>query len=313
VIPRAIDVVAARQRLHGHIDVTPLRRSEWLTAVAGARASLKLECVQRTGSFKIRGAINALSRLSSTHVVTASAGNHGRAVALAAQALGMAATVFVPRSAPQGKRAAIERHGADLRLVASYDEAEVAARAFAQETGRPFISPYNHEDVIAGAGTTALEIFDAEPDIRTIVVPVGGGGLIAGVAIAARAIAPGVRIVGVEAEASHAMLTSVRAGRITTIDPQPTLADGLAGNLEPGAMTFAIVQRDVDEIVTATEAELRRAIAALAAEEHVIAEGAGAAAVAALIAGKVRTTGATAAIVSGGNIDPAALRSILDS
>jgi threonine dehydratase len=313
VIPRAIDVVAARQRLHGHIDVTPLRRSEWLTAVAGARASLKLECVQRTGSFKIRGAINALSRLSSTHVVTASAGNHGRAVALAAQALGMAATVFVPRSAPQGKRAAIERHGADLRLVASYDEAEVAARAFAQETGRPFISPYNHEDVIAGAGTTALEIFDAEPDIRTIVVPVGGGGLIAGVAIAARAIAPGVRIVGVEAEASHAMLTSVRAGRITTIDPQPTLADGLAGNLEPGAMTFAIVQRDVDEIVTVTEAELRRAIAALAAEEHVIAEGAGAAAVAALIAGKVRTTGATAAIVSGGNIDPAALRSILDS
>jgi threonine dehydratase len=311
VIPRAIDVVAARQRLHGQVDVTPLRRSDWLTALARTRVALKLECVQRTGSFKIRGAINALARIAGPQVVTASAGNHGRAVALAAKLRGIAAVVFAPQSAPQAKRSAIARHGAELRLVPTYDEAEEAARAFARDTGQPFISPYNHADVIAGAGTVALEIFDAAPDTRTLVVPVGGGGLIAGVAIAARAISAGVRVVGVEAEASHAMLASLRAGRITTIDPQPTLADGLAGNLEPGSMTFEIVQREVDEIVTVTETELQRGIAALAAEEHLIAEGAGAAAVAALLAGKVRTSGATAAIVSGSNIDRAVLRSLL--
>ncbi len=298
------DVLAARRRIRGQVDATPLRESNWLSPGVGGRVMLKLENVQRTGSFKIRGAFNALARLPrGSRVVTASAGNHGRAVALAAEVLDLHATVFAPRGAPQAKLAAIGRHGAVLRQERSYDESEAAARRFAEATGQPYISPYNHTDVIAGAGTVAIEIFEAEPHVGTIVVPVGGGGLISGVAIAARAIAPTVRVVGVEAAASCAVLTSLRNGRITQIDPQPTLADGLAGNLEPGTITFEIVQRHVDEIVTVTEEELANGLRGLAAQEHVIAEGAGAAATAAVLAGKVRATGAVAAIVSGGNID----------
>lgn len=306
MIPGAPDILAARQRILGRVDLTPLRHSAWLSSAAGARAALKLECVQRTGSFKIRGAVNALARVGPAaprHVVTASAGNHGRAIALAAEALGLRATVFAPRHAPQAKLAAITRHGAELRLEPSYDRAETAARAFALETGWPYISPYNHHDVIAGAGTIGFELFEAEPRTATIVVPVGGGGLISGVAIAAKAISPRVRVVGVEVAASCAVLTSLRAGRITSIDPQPTLADGLAGNLEPEAITFEIVRRLVDEIVTVTERELAHGVRGLLAEERLVAEGAGAAAVAAVLAGKVRPSGALAAIVSGANID----------
>lgn len=305
MIPGTTDILAARQRIRGHVDVTPLRESAWLSAVTGGRAALKLECVQRTGSFKIRGAVNALARLPrGTHLVTASAGNHGRAIASAAESLGLRATVFTPRDAPQAKLAAIERHGAELRSDSpTYDDAEVAAKRHARDTGLPFVSPYNHPDVIAGAGTIALELFDAAPDLDTLVVPIGGGGLISGIAIAAKAIAPRVRVIGVEVEASTAFLVSVRNGRITTIDPQPTLADGLGGNMDPDTITFEIVQRYVDDLVTVSEAELIAAVRGLAAEEHVIAEGAGAAAPAAVLAGKAGRSPNVAAIVSGSNID----------
>lgn len=310
MIPGAPEILAARLRIRNHVLVTPLRESVWLSSRVGANVVLKLETVQRTGSFKIRGAVNALARLPrGTHVVTASAGNHGRAVALAAAELAMRATVFAPRDAPRAKRDAVRAHGADLRETATYDEAEAAARAFAIETGRPYVSPYNHADVIAGAGTIAFEIFDAAPRIETIVVPVGGGGLIGGVAIAAKAIAPRARVIGVEVAASCAMLTSLRSGRITRIDPQPTLADGLAGNLEPGSLTFEIVRRYVDDIVTVTEAALASAIRDLVREEHVIAEGAGAVAVAALQAS--RPPGPVVAIVSGANIDSSRLAVVL--
>jgi threonine dehydratase len=245
--------------------------------------------------------------------VTASAGNHGRAIALAAEMLGMRATVFAPRDAPRAKLDAIERHGAELRETASYDEAEAAARSYAQETGRPYISPYNHADVIAGAGTIAIEIFEARPQVRTIVVPIGGAGLIGGVAIAARSLATGTRIVGVEAEASTAFSQSVRNGRITAIDPRPTLADGLAGNMDPDTITFDIVQRYVDEIVTVSEEELADGIRGLAGEEHVVAEGAGAAAPAAVRAGKVRGAGETVALVTGSNIDLTRFRGVLNA
>jgi len=301
--PAARDVLEARQRIRGHVDATPVRDSDWLTSAGGAPVSLKLECIQRTGSFKVRGAFNALLRQSGSHLVTASAGNHGRAIALAAQTLGIRATVFAPRDAPRAKLAAIDRLGADLRLEPSYDDAERGARRFAEQEHLPFVSAYNHPDVIAGAGTIALEIFDRDAAIGAIVVPVGGGGLISGVAIAAKAISPVVRIVGVEAAASCAILTSLRAGRITEIQPQPTLADGLAGNLEPQSLTFGIVQRYVDEIVTVTEAELARAMRGLVVEEHLVAEGAGAAAVAAILAGKIKMTGKSVAIVSGANVD----------
>lgn len=303
-----VDLLAARQRIRSQVDVTPLRHSDWLTSATETPVALKLECVQRTGSFKIRGALNALMRLGPasagpTHVVTASAGNHGRAIALAAATLGMQATVFAPRDAPKTKLTAIRRLGAQLRLESSYDDAERAARTFAREEGVPFVSPYNDPDVIAGAGTVALEVFEAESSPATIVVPVGGGGLISGVAIATKSIAPGVRIVGVEAAASCAMSTSLRAGCITAIEPQATLADGLAGNLEPGTITFEIVRRDVDEIVTVSEEEIARAMRGLLAQEHLVVEGAGAAAVAAILAGRVRPAGTAVALLTGANID----------
>jgi threonine dehydratase len=318
VIPAAVDILAARRRIRGHVDVTPLRQSDWLSSVCGVPVALKLECVQRTGSFKIRGAFNALLSLPKApasaggqQIVTASAGNHGRGIALAAEMLGLHATVFAPRDAPEAKLGAIRRHGAGLRAdFADYDAAEAAAKQFAQENGRPFISPYSHPDVIAGAGTVGVEILEAAPDIGTIVVPIGGAGLISGVAIAARSISPGIRVVGVELEASHAFLASVRSGRITVIDPRPSIADGLGGNMDPETITFEIVQRFVDDIVIVTEEELKDAMRGLAGEEHVIAEGAGAATTAAILSGKVAARGRVAAIVSGGNID---LRRLIDT
>ena len=314
-MPGAVDVLAARQRIREHVDLTPLHRSAWLSGVAGRPVWLKLECVQLTGSFKIRGALNALSRLSpGTHVVTASAGNHGRAIALAAEMLGLRATVFTPRDAPRSKLDAIRRHGAELRdEPATYDDAETAGKKFARESGLPFVSPYNHPDVISGAGTIALEIFESLPEVRTIVVPIGGAGLISGVAIAARSIAPATRIVGVEVAASTAFSQSVRNGRITVIEPGPTLADGLGGNMDPDTITFEIVQRYVDEIVTVTEPELADALRGLAGEDHVVAEGAGAAAPAAVLAGTVPGTDHTAALVTGSNIDLARLRAVLNA
>jgi threonine dehydratase len=335
VIPGVVDVLQARLRIRRHVDVTPLHRSQWLSDVAGVPVWLKLECVQVTGSFKIRGALNALMRLAATRggpaeaigpakagpclrgekpgVVTASAGNHGRAIALGAEMLGLRAIVFAPGDAPRSKLEAIRRHGAELRETASYDEAEAAAKACARDTGLPFISPYNHPDVIAGAGTIALEIFESLPQVRTIVVPIGGAGLISGVAIAARSLAPGTRIVGVEAEASTAFSQSVRNGRITTIEPGPTLADGLGGNMDPETVTFEIVRQHVDEIVTVTERELAEGLRRLAGEDHVVAEGAGAAAPAAVLAGKVRGPGHAVALVTGSNIDLERLRAVLTS
>jgi threonine dehydratase len=322
-----MDVLAARRRIRGVVDVTPLHRSTWLSDEAGTPVWLKLECVQLTGSFKIRGALNALMRLGlepaaaardergeRRRVVTASAGNHGRAIALAAEMLGLHATVFTPRDAPRSKLDAIRRHGAELHDdAATYDDAEVAAKAFALETKGTFVSAYNHPDVIAGAGTAAIEIFESLPSVRTLVVPIGGAGLISGVAIAARSIAPSTRVIGVEVEASSAFAQSVRNGRITVIQPGPTLADGLGGNMDPDTITFEIVQRHVDDIVTVTENELADALRGLAGEDHVIAEGAGAAAPAAVLAGKIRGSGDTVVLVTGSNIDPARFRAVLNS
>ena len=314
MIPSAVDVLCARRRIRSLIDVTPVRHSTWLSGATRRPVWLKLECVQLTGSFKVRGALNAMSRLpTGTHVVTASAGNHGRAIALAAQMLGMRATVFAPRDAPRSKLDAITRHGADLHGVDSYDESEVAAKAYARETGRPFISPYNHPDVIAGAGTIAFEIFESLSGVHTIVVPIGGAGLISGVAVAAKSVAAGIHVVGVEVEASCAFAQSVRNGRITVVEPGPTLADGLGGNMDPETITFEMVRRYVDEIVTVSEGELADAVRGLAGEEHVVAEGAGAAAPAAVLAGKVRGRGTIAALVTGSNIDLARFRSVLNS
>ena len=314
------DVFQARKRIAPYVRRTPLIETAWLSEASDSRVWLKLESLQRSNSFKLRGAFNAvMARLergeskSISKLVTASAGNHGRALASAAETFHLPLVVFTPADAPEAKLAAIRRHGAELRADGrDYDEAERRAKKYAAETGATFISPYNDADVIAGAATVGVEILEDAPDIDTLIVPIGGGGLISGVAIAAKAIAPAVTVLGVEAEMSHAFLTSVRAGRLVEIVPQPSIADGLGGNADPDTITFAYIQRWVDDIVTVSEEDLATAIAGLAEKEHLIAEGAGAAAPAAILAGRARVNGRrVAAIVSGANIDRVRLGEIL--
>ena len=220
--------------------------------------------------------------------------------------------VFAPRDAPRAKLAAIARHHAVLHLESSYDASEAAARTFARQHGLPFVSPYNDAGVIAGAGTIALEVFDVDASPDTIVVPVGGGGLISGVAIAARAISETVSILGVEVEASQAFTKSLAAGHIVPIEVGPTLADGLAGNLDPDAITFDIVRRLVLGIVRVDERGLQDGIAGIAREERLIAEAAGAAAAAGVLSGRIELDGRlTAVILSGGNIDVEKLKTLI--
>jgi threonine dehydratase len=318
----ALDVVAARRRLAPHLRPTPLRFSPTLSQAMDAQVYLKLESAQLTNSFKIRGAFNALLRVVERAradgadppvIVTASAGNHGRGTALACERLGLICVVFVPKTAPQTKKDAIQRHrGVQLRETQDYDEAERAARDYAREVAALYISPYNHVDVIAGAGTVGLEILDVLPDFDVLVVPIGGGGLASGLGVSIKAGAPGVRIVGVETAASTPFAVSRRAGRITEIDPGDSLADGLTGNLEPGSITFDLVQRFVNDLIAVDEREITRGIYALAATEHLIAEGAGAVATAAVMTRDVVKPNQKAVIiVSGANIDVSKLATLL--
>ena len=314
-----IDVLRARQRIAPYVRRTPLVQSLWLSDAADARVSLKLESLQASNSFKLRGAFNAVvARLerpegAPRRLVTASAGNHGRALAAAAETFHLPLVVFTPADAPQSKLGAIRRHGADLRAAGrDYDDAERMAKAFARETGAEFISPYNDRDVVAGAATIALELFEDAPDLDTLVVPIGGGGLIGGVAQTARAIRPDVDVVGVEVEASCAFQTSVRAGRLVEIVPGETLADGLGGNPDPETITFDLIRRFVDRIVTVSEADLAAAVVGLVEHEHLVAEGAGAAATAAIAGRRIDVRGRqVAAIVTGGNIDRGRLAALL--
>jgi threonine dehydratase len=316
-----IEILRARRRIAPYVRRTPLVYSDWLSAHTGARVSLKLESLQLSNSFKSRGAFNAvIARLerpggAPSQLVTASAGNHGRALAAAARTFHLPLVVFTPSDAPTSKLDAIRRDGADLRPDGrDYDEAERMAKAYAKEHGAEFISPYNDADVIAGAGTVASEMFEDDPHLDTIIVPIGGGGLIGGVATAVRAIAPRCEIVGVEVEASNAFQQSVRAGALVEIVPGPTLADGLGGNPDPDTITFDLIQRLVDRIVTVSEGDLAAAITGLVESEHLIAEGAGAAATAALVGARVDERGRhVGVIVSGSNIDRTRLQSILGS
>jgi threonine dehydratase len=309
--PAVLDVYRARRRIADKVLQTPLRPSPWLSSIAGADVQLKIESVNLTGSFKIRGAFNAALRLNedtggaSRVIVTASAGNHGRALALATEQLGLTCVVFTPVTAPDAKKDAIRRHGAILHAdCIDYDAAEQQAREFAEAEGALYVSPYNHPDVIAGAGTIGLEIVDALPQLDVAVVPLGGGGLASGVGLALKAVAPNVAVIGVEVEASSPFTLSLEAGRITEITPQPSLADGLVGNLEKDSMTFPLVRQVVDRVVTVSEADLGRAMKGLASEERLIAEGAGAATVAAIMAGKASAPGQhVIAIVTGSNVD----------
>lgn len=311
MVPTVLDVYRARHRLRPRIPRTPLLPSPWLSSIADGQVYLKIESASVTGSFKIRGAFNAALKLSegidsdTPTMVTASAGNHGRGLALAAEQLGLSLVVFTPQSAPAVKTNAIRRHGAILHAdCPDYDAAETQARAFAAAEDAVYVSPYNNADVIAGAGTIGLELVETLPQFDVVVVPVGGGGLASGIGLAIKAVAPRTTVVGVEAEASTPFTLSLEAGRITDVTPRPSLADGLVGNLEPGTITFPLVKQFVDYVVTVSESEIARAMKGLATEERLIVEGAGAAATAAIMSGKASAPGQRViAIVSGGNVD----------
>jgi threonine dehydratase len=310
-LPTVTDVYEARRRIGSRIPRTPLLQSSWLSSIADGNVHLKIESLNLTSSFKIRGALNAALRLSEgidaepPTIVAASAGNHGRALALAGEELGIPCVIFTPKNAPETKKTAIRRHGAILRSnCEDYDAAERQAKEFAEAEGAIYISAYNHPDVIAGAGTIGIEIVETMPSFDVVVVPLGGGGLASGVGLAINAAAPEATVVGVEVEASSPFTLSLEAGRITEITPRPSLADGLVGNLERGSITFPLVQQVVDDVVTISEDELARAMKGLATEERLIVEGAGAAAVAAIMAGKASAQGQTViALVTGGNVD----------
>jgi threonine dehydratase len=309
MLPTVSDVYEARRRLGTRVPKTPLLSSSWLSAMAGSDVFLKIESLNLTNSFKIRGALNAALRLgenlaAGTTVVAASAGNHGRALALAAEGLGLRCVIFTPASAPEAKQDAIRRHGAELHVCDDYDAAEREAKAYAAAERAVYISPYNDRDVIAGAGTVGLEIVEALPAVDVVVIPLGGGGLASGIGLALEAAAPRATIIGVEVEASTPFTLSLKAGRITAITPAPSLADGLVGNLEAESMTFELVRQVVDHVVTISEDELASAMKALATGEHLIVEGAGAAATAAVMSGKVAAPGQrVVAMVTGGNVD----------
>jgi threonine dehydratase len=307
-LPRRRDVAEAAGRIRPFLHETPMLPAPTL----GGGALLKLETVQPTGSFKVRGAFSALSLLGRDEwVVCASAGNHGLGVAYAARVLGLQATVIVPEDASPAKLAALERF--PVRLVREghgYDEAERAALALQRE-GYKYVSPYNDHDVICGNGTVAVELLAQVPGAMTIVVPVGGGGLISGVALWASQRA-GVRVIGVESEASATMRAALDAGTIVAVPSQPTLADGLEGNIEADAVTVDMVRKHVDDVVVVSEADIAEAMRLLVADHGIVAEGAAATAVAAVMTGQVaHGAGPTVPLVTGRNVAAEKLARVL--
>lgn len=312
----AEDVRDAAARILPHVVATPLLESAWLSERAGKPVLMKWESQQRTGSFKWRGALHKLLCLRERgvdRVLAVSAGNHGLGVAEAARLLGVRATVVVPESAVPTKVAAIARSGAELIVRgADYDAAERAARALAEERGVEFVSPYNDAEVIAGQGTVALEML-GQGRFATLVVPTGGGGLIAGCAAMAHGHPQRPLVVGAQPTHAPAMHQALaRGGRIEPVDEQPTLADGLAGNLEPGSITVAMVQALAPRVLLVSEAAIAAAIAGFVAEEHQIVEGSGAVGAAALLEGLAADLPAPIAlVVTGRNLDRSRLLAIL--
>jgi threonine dehydratase len=312
---RAEDVIAASRRLAGVARRTALRSSPGLGAIAGREVFLKLESEQITGSFKLRGAFNLISSLPddvrARGVVASSAGNHGLGVAWASRHFGIPATIFVPRTAPRVKREGISALGATVDSESPhYDAAMERAIAFAEERGATFVHPCTGRDLLAGQGTVASEILEELPGLRALIVPVGGGGLLGGCGALLRSAAPGVRIVGAQSENTAAMSRSLEAREIVHIPSVPTLADGLAGDIDEVA--FDIGLHALDEIHTVTEDAIGRAIAWLAREEDLVVEGAGAVGVAAILERKIALPAGPAAIVlSGGNIDSERHESLL--
>ncbi|HEX5958066.1 MAG TPA: threonine ammonia-lyase [Hyphomicrobiaceae bacterium] len=310
------DIERARAAIRKHTSLSPCIRSHALSARCDCGLHLKMENLQRTGAYKDRGAMNAVLGLDDTHraagVIAASAGNHAQGLAYAAQRNGIEATIVMPETAPMAKRRGTERYGANVILHGSgYDDAFLRATELQAERGYAFVHAFDDPCVIAGQGTIGLELLEQRPDLEVAVVPIGGGGLAAGLAIALKQVNPKVRIIGVQAESLASMKASVDAGRIVTVSGT-TIADGIAV-AQPGRHTFPIVQKYVDEIVTVSEEEIASAILVLLESEKTVVEGAGAAGVAAVLHGKIAGISGrqVCCVLTGGNIDTTFLWTIL--
>jgi threonine dehydratase len=309
------DIYAAQAVLDGVVRVTPLEGSRPLSDRVGGPVYLKCENLQRAGSFKIRGAYVRISRLTDEErrhgVVAASAGNHAQGVALAASLLGATATVFMPSGAPLPKLDATRAYGAEVRIAGhTVDEALVEATRYAEETGAVLIHPFDHPDIVAGQGTLGLEIVEQCPDVRTVVVCTGGGGLLAGTAVALRSLRPEAKIVGVQAAGAAAYPASLEAGEPVRLPAMTTMADGIAVG-RPGDLPFALVCDFVDDVVTVSEESLSRALLLCLERAKLVVEPAGAVAVAAVMDRPWEFEPPVVAVLSGGNIDPLLMLRVL--
>ena len=319
VTPTLDDFEAARVTVSKVAIETPLLHNNYLSELVGQEVFLKCENLQRTGAYKVRGAYNRMSKLTAAErargVVAASAGNHAQGVALAAKMLDIKATVYMPTGASLPKLAATKGYGADVVLVgANFAEALKEAQEFAKTSGAVFIAPFDHIDVITGQGTVALDLIDQLPEVQTIIVAIGGGGLAAGVAVAAKLKAAEmgtkIKVIGVQSEHAAAYVPSLRAGKLVEVKTTPTIADGIAVS-KPGAIPFELISKHIDKVVTVSEDEIATAILVLMERAKQVVEPAGAVAVAALMAGKIKPKGKTVAILSGGNMDPLLLQRVI--
>ncbi|MEU8529906.1 threonine ammonia-lyase [Streptomyces sp. NPDC048629] len=309
------DVRGAQKMLSGVARVTAMEGSRYLSSLVGAPVHLKCENLQRTGSFKLRGAYVRIAGLRpeqrAAGVVAASAGNHAQGVALASALLGVHATVFMPVGAPLPKVAATRDYGADVRLHGQVvDETLAAAEEYADETGAVFIHPFDHPDIIAGQGTVGLEILEQCPEVRTIVVGIGGGGLAAGIGLAVKSVRPDVKVIGVQAEGAAAYPPSLAVGHPVSIDAPTTMADGIKVG-RPGDVPFRIIQEYVDEVRTVSEDALSTALLLCLERAKLVVEPAGVSPVAALLSDPKSFRGPVVAVLSGGNVDPLVLQRIL--
>jgi threonine dehydratase len=312
------DIEKAKALISDQLIKTPVTYSSTLSEEVGCEVFLKLENLQLTGAYKVRGALNRLMQLSDEDkkrgVIASSAGNHAQGVALAAKKLGIKATIVMPETTPLAKIQGTKKFGARVVLHGNfYDEAYEEALRLQKENNLVFIHPFNDPDIIAGQGTIGLEVFKSKPELDVLVVPIGGGGLISGIAVAMKKLNPNIKIVGVEAQQMAAMKASVEAGKIVTIDKKKTIADGIAVTTVK-ENTFEIVSKYVDEIVTVSELEMANAILMLLEVEKVLTEGAGAAGFAALKYHKIKGINGkrVGVIVSGGNIDVNFLSKVID-
>ncbi|MCL6453697.1 MAG: threonine ammonia-lyase [Alicyclobacillus sp.] len=311
------DILAARTQIGSIIQVTPLDYSKTFSDLSGSNIYLKLENLQKTGSFKLRGALNKISNLSRDElargVVAASAGNHAQGVAYAAQLHGAPCTIVMPETASLAKIAATQGYGATVVLAGgSYDEAYEHACKLRDEYGYTYVHAFDDPRIVAGQGTIGLEILDQLPAVDTLIVPMGGGGLISGIAVAAKALKPGIRVIGVQSAAVPSFRNALDTGRIETVPSAPTIADGIAVR-RPGELTYRLVKTHVDDVLTVSEEEIARSMVLLMERSKIVAEGSAAAALAACIYHKVpRDLGNAVVVLSGGNVDVTFLSRIIE-